>query len=226
MSIDCPRCGLVNPDDASVCDCGRRLGPSVVESRDTSDTRHFEVSEWLLKIGLEQYGDLFHRNDLDSKEVLDSLTDSDLETIGVESLGHRRKLLAEIKKLSSRKTTEQPVLQSRPARPPSPPRESGSNPWRVVGWLLATVLVIIIVVIINGKMTTTPSTRSTTPSSRKLSSCSVKIRNADDREAAEFIATTIRARGFNIRFSGTRFVGDDPDAVRKACETYNETMNL
>jgi len=47
------------------------------------------------RLGLEQYEQAFRDNDIDD-EVLQDLTADDLISIGVTSVGHRRKLLAAI----------------------------------------------------------------------------------------------------------------------------------
>src|SRR4029078_1883899 len=47
---------------------------------------------WLSRLGLKQYEPLFESNDIDA-EVLPSLTAEDLISIGITSVGHRRKLL-------------------------------------------------------------------------------------------------------------------------------------
>ncbi|MEM7207600.1 MAG: AAA family ATPase [Pseudomonadota bacterium] len=54
--------------------------------------------EWLTQIGLEQYIDAFDNNDIDL-DVLPELDETDLEKIGVGSLGHRKKLLKAIASL-------------------------------------------------------------------------------------------------------------------------------
>ena len=54
-----------------------------------------DVSAWLRGFGLEQYAPAFRDNDVDG-EVLPELTADDLISIGVTSVGHRRKLLAAI----------------------------------------------------------------------------------------------------------------------------------
>ena len=58
------------------------------------------VAAWLRGLGLEQYTTAFRDNDVDG-EVLPELTADDLITIGVTSVGHRRKLLAAIAALKS-----------------------------------------------------------------------------------------------------------------------------
>ncbi len=58
-----------------------------------------DVRSWLSELGLERYADAFADNDLDAS-VLDALTDADLVTVGVASLGHRKKILRAIAALS------------------------------------------------------------------------------------------------------------------------------
>ena len=64
-----------------------------------------DVAAWLRGLGLEQYAPAFRDNDVDG-EVLPELTVDDLVTIGVTSVGHRRKLLAAIAALG----TEPPAM--------------------------------------------------------------------------------------------------------------------
>ena len=54
-----------------------------------------DVAAWLRGLGLEQYARAFRDNDVDG-EVLPELTADDLISIGVTSVGHRRKLLVAI----------------------------------------------------------------------------------------------------------------------------------
>jgi class 3 adenylate cyclase len=51
-----------------------------------------DVAAWLRDLGLERYVSAFRDNDIDA-EVLSKLTAEDLVSIGVISVGHRRKLL-------------------------------------------------------------------------------------------------------------------------------------
>ncbi|HEY1431876.1 MAG TPA: AAA family ATPase [Stellaceae bacterium] len=74
-----------------------------------------DVADWLRGIGLEQYGPAFRENDIDS-EVLPELTADDLIGLGVNSIGHRRKLLAAIAALRS----EAPPPVTRTAPDPAP----------------------------------------------------------------------------------------------------------
>ncbi len=59
-----------------------------------------DVAAWLRGLGLERYAPAFHDNDVDG-EVLPELTSDDLISIGVTSVGHRRKLLAAIASLGA-----------------------------------------------------------------------------------------------------------------------------
>ena len=54
-----------------------------------------DIAAWLSRLGLQQYEQAFRDNDVDA-EVLPELTADDLISIGVTSVGHRRKLLAAI----------------------------------------------------------------------------------------------------------------------------------
>ena len=51
-----------------------------------------DIAAWLQDLGLERYASAFRDNDVDA-EVLPKLTAEDLISIGVTSVGHRRKLL-------------------------------------------------------------------------------------------------------------------------------------
>src|SRR5438270_777505 len=58
-----------------------------------------EITDWLRKLGLEQYASAFRDNAIDS-EVLPSLTAEDLKDLGVTMVGHRRRLLDAIAALT------------------------------------------------------------------------------------------------------------------------------
>src|SRR4051794_2077701 len=58
-----------------------------------------DVAAWLQDLGLERYISAFRDNDIDA-EVLPKLTAEDLISIGVTSVGHRRKLLDAIASLA------------------------------------------------------------------------------------------------------------------------------
>src|SRR5947207_6730832 len=59
-----------------------------------------DVAAWLRGLRLEQYAPAFRDNDIDG-DVLPELTADDLISIGVASVGHRRKLLAAIAALKA-----------------------------------------------------------------------------------------------------------------------------
>ena len=64
-----------------------------------------DVTAWLRGLGLEQYAPAFRDNDVDG-EVLPELTAEDLIGLGVNSIGHRRKLLAAIAALGAEPTRD------------------------------------------------------------------------------------------------------------------------
>src|SRR5512147_1106360 len=57
-----------------------------------------DVSAWLAKLGLERYTQLFRDNEIDA-DTLTTLTSEDLKDLGIELVGHRRKLLNAIESL-------------------------------------------------------------------------------------------------------------------------------
>jgi class 3 adenylate cyclase len=66
------------------------------------------IDNWLHGLGLAQYAQAFRDNDIDS-EILHELTIDDLISLGITSIGHRRKLLAAIAALGD--------VDATPARP-------------------------------------------------------------------------------------------------------------
>src|SRR5690348_4093590 len=79
-----------------------------------------DVVAWLRGLGLEQYARAFRDNDVDD-EVLPELTSDDLISIGVTSVGHRRKLLAAVAALRTESPTVAPAASatSAPITPPT-----------------------------------------------------------------------------------------------------------
>src|SRR5437868_12197884 len=69
-----------------------------------AEDHRMDVAAWLRALGLEQYAPAFRDNDVDG-EVLPELTSDDLISIGVTSVGHRRKLLAAIAALGTEPPT-------------------------------------------------------------------------------------------------------------------------
>jgi class 3 adenylate cyclase len=78
-----------------------------------------DVAAWLSELGLEQYAPVFRDNDVDG-EVLPELTADDLISIGVTSVGHRRKLLAAIAALRAEPPTEAQSAATATSAPVSP----------------------------------------------------------------------------------------------------------
>jgi class 3 adenylate cyclase/predicted ATPase len=79
-----------------------------------------DVAAWLRALGLEQYAPAFRDNDVDG-EVLPELTSDDLISIGVTSVGHRRKLLAAIAALGTEPPTVAQSAASATSDATSPP---------------------------------------------------------------------------------------------------------
>src|SRR6516165_5365851 len=98
-----------------------------------------QILDWLEKLGLGQYAKRFAENDIDF-DVLNDLTDQDLEKIGVASLGHSRKLLRAIANIKGVEQITPAVAVA--AAPPAAPRAADSAERRqvtvmfsdLVGW--------------------------------------------------------------------------------------------
>ncbi len=65
-----------------------------------------EVEAWLNHLGLGQYAEAFGANDIDG-ETLPNLDGDDLKELGIASLGHRKKVLAAIDRLTEGDVTPQ-----------------------------------------------------------------------------------------------------------------------
>src|SRR5215469_5454547 len=63
-----------------------------------------DVAAWLRGLGLEQYEPAFRANEIDAR-VLPSLTTEDLKDLGVNLVGHRRRLLDAIAALRAEPST-------------------------------------------------------------------------------------------------------------------------
>ena len=85
-----------------------------------------DVAAWLRGLGLEQYAPAFSDNDVDG-EVLSELTADDLISIGVTSVGHRRRLVDAIAALGGRAPNVM-WLNQRRARHLLPPHLRQSTP--------------------------------------------------------------------------------------------------
>jgi len=85
-----------------------------------------DVAAWLKNLGLGQYDTAFRDNAVDA-EVLPQLTGDDLKELGVTSVGHRRKLLAEIAALAPPLSSERTGQQPSPEPPKKDPELSAER---------------------------------------------------------------------------------------------------
>jgi hypothetical protein len=60
----------------------------------------WDVKSWVEGLGLPQYGETLVDNGFTDKEVVATLSDNDLEKIGVSVLGHRRKIMLAVAQLN------------------------------------------------------------------------------------------------------------------------------
>ena len=70
-----------------------------------------DIEDWLRSLGLERYEAAFRKNDIDDT-VLPNMTAEDLKDLGIETVGHRRKLLDAIASLRSGADTRAPPAES------------------------------------------------------------------------------------------------------------------
>src|SRR5215472_2863463 len=79
-----------------------------------------QIEDWLRKLGMSEYAQLFADNSIDDVSILRDLTDQDLKDVGVP-LGHRRKILRAIAELDRPDATAAPPAAARaPLSSPSP----------------------------------------------------------------------------------------------------------
>ena len=74
-----------------------------------------DIVKWLADIGLGQYVDTFTDNDIDF-DILQDLTDADLEKLGVHSMGHRKRLLRAVEALPAAQESPPPVATAEAER--------------------------------------------------------------------------------------------------------------
>ena len=72
-----------------------------------------DLGGWLRSLGLEQYEAAFRENAIDDT-VLPTLTAEDLKDLGVNIVGHRRKLLNAIAALRAESTARAPPTDAPP----------------------------------------------------------------------------------------------------------------
>ena len=80
-----------------------------------ANLREFHLAVWLESFGFQQYATTFAEHEI-TREMLRELTNEELKELGVTALGHRKKLLAEIAKL-----TDEASAPAQPVPPALPP---------------------------------------------------------------------------------------------------------
>ena len=109
----CSNCGKEISDAAKFCPlCGspqsssqqtKSESESVVIDGENAEV--FKFHEWIVQNGLESYEELLKTQDLNTLDVLMTLTESDLEKIGIESIGAKKKIINGIQKLKTSAST-------------------------------------------------------------------------------------------------------------------------
>lgn len=109
----CSNCGKEISDAAKFCPlCGspqsasqqtKSESESVVIDGENAEV--FNFHEWIVQNGLESYEELLKTQDLNTLDVLITLTESDLEKIGIESIGAKKKIINGIQKLKTSAST-------------------------------------------------------------------------------------------------------------------------
>ena len=100
----CIKCGNQIKDDANFCpECGASQVVSTETSKMTEETNAdgFNFHSWIVENGLESSEQVLKGQDLDTLDVLMSITENDLDKIGIESIGTKRKILNGIQKLKT-----------------------------------------------------------------------------------------------------------------------------
>ena len=70
-----------------------------------------DVNSWLQGLSLSQYSPLFSSNQIDGS-ALPSLSAADLQSIGIDALGHRKKILKAIEQLRASPSSSSPAAPS------------------------------------------------------------------------------------------------------------------
>lgn len=109
----CSNCGKEISDAAKFCPlCGspqsasqqtKSESESVVIDGENAEV--FNFHEWIVQNCLESYEELLKTQDLNTLDVLMTLTESDLEKIGIESIGTKKKIINGIQRLKTSAST-------------------------------------------------------------------------------------------------------------------------
>lgn len=106
----CVKCGHQINDDAKFCpECGSSQSvasePKENEVNEETSTDGFNFHAWIVENGLESSESILKGQDLDTLDVLMSITESDLDKIGIDGIGTKRKILNGIQKLKTSAST-------------------------------------------------------------------------------------------------------------------------
>ena len=80
-----------------------------------SNSLNLNIREWLKSIDLEEYVQLFVSNNIDY-EILLTIDGSDLKEMGINSLGHRKKILNFISEIKNATTAENVFMDKKPIK--------------------------------------------------------------------------------------------------------------
>eukprot|EP00808_Paulinella_micropora_P004622 g14134.t1 len=92
------------------------------------DRPDFKLSTWLRGLGLSQYKRNFKDQEVTSWELIASLTDEELQELGIQNRTHRNKLLTDIEDWLDYANIPPPPPASPPPSPPHKPRRTPSRP--------------------------------------------------------------------------------------------------
>jgi class 3 adenylate cyclase len=84
-----------------------------------------DIGGWLRSLGLERYEAAFRENEIDDT-VLPTVTADDLKDLGVDVVGHRRKLLNAIALLRADESAKAPPAEA-PTTLPKPPQDTAER---------------------------------------------------------------------------------------------------
>ena len=81
------------------------------------------IRQWLESLGLGEYANAFEANAIEP-DLLGDLTDDDLRTLGVEALGHRKRILKAVNEPGVARSTDSPVPRAVTGENSAPAREA------------------------------------------------------------------------------------------------------